>query len=72
MDKIERRKDTAERRAVSQRNYRRARDRALSRLGRDYPDTYRAYLEEEVEADEKQGKIWIDISGRTRSIRDRS
>jgi hypothetical protein len=62
---IEQRIETAKAQAVRQRNYRRARDRALARLGKDYPDIYRTYLEEEIEADEKMGKKWLDISGNT-------
>ena len=68
MSKIERRIETAKAQAVRQRNYRRARDRALARLSNDYPNVYRAYLEEEIEADEKMGKKWLDISGNTRSV----
>ena len=72
MSKIERRIETAKLQAVRRRNYRRARDRALARLSRDYPNVYRAYLEEEVEADEQMGKKWFDITGRTRSSGSRS
>ena len=72
MSNIERRIETAKAQAVRQRNYRRARDRALARLSRDYPNVYRAYLEEEVEADEQMGKKWFDITGRTRSSGSRS
>jgi hypothetical protein len=72
MSKIERRVESAKAQAVRQRNYRRARDRALARLGNDYPNVYRAYLEEEIEADEKMGKKWLDISGNTRSFASRS
>ena len=68
MDKVNRRIETAKAQAVRQRNYRRARDRALARLSNDYPNVYRAYLEEEIEADEKMGKKWLDISGNTRSV----
>ena len=72
MSKTERRIETAKAQAVRQRNYRRARDRALARLGNDYPNVYRAYLEEEIEADEKMGKKWLDISGSTRSASSRT
>jgi len=72
LSKTERRIETAKAQAVRQRNYRRARDRALARLGNDYPNVYRAYLEEEIEADEKMGKKWLDISGNTRSSVSRS
>jgi hypothetical protein len=69
---VEQRIKTAKAQAVRQRNYRRARDRALARLGNDYPNVYRTYLEEEMEADEDMGKKWLDITGRTRSINSRS
>ena len=58
--------------AVRQRNYRRARERALTRLANDYPYVYRAYLEEEKEADEKMGKKWLDLDGNTRTTNTRS
>ena len=51
--------------AVRQRNYRRARERALTRLANDYPDLYQLYLEEEKKADEKMGKKWLDLDGNT-------
>ena len=72
MSNIERRIETAKAQAVRQRNYRRARDRALARLGNDYPNVYRAYLEEEIEADEKMGKKWLDIDGNTKPADSRS
>ena len=51
--------------AVRQRNYRRARERAFTRLANAFPDIYRAYLEEEKMVDEKMGKKWLDIDGNT-------
>jgi len=72
LSKTERRIETAKAQAVRQRNYRRARDRALARLGNDYPNVYRTYLEEEIEADEKMGKKWLDITGNTKSANGRS
>ena len=72
MSNTERRIETAKAQAVRQRNYRRARDRALARLGNDYPNVYRAYLEEEMNADDQMGKKWLDISGNTKSARSRS
>ena len=51
--------------AVRQRNYRRARDRALVRLAHLYPDTYKQLLEMEKKTDEQEGKTWIDINGNT-------
>ena len=67
MDRVKKRIETAKAQAVRQRNYRRARDRALARLSNDYPNVYRTYLEEEMSADEESNKKWLDISGRTRS-----
>ena len=58
--------------AVRQRNYRRARERALTRLANDYPNLYRSYLEEEKKADVKMGKKWLDIAGRTKSASNRT
>ena len=72
MREVERRIETAKAQAVRQRNYRRARDRALARLSKDYPNVYRNYLEEEMSADEEGNKKWLDISGRTRSTISRS
>ena len=61
----ERRLETARRRAIGQRNYRRARDRALRKLANQYPELYQELLEEERKIDEQEGKAWIDIDGRT-------
>jgi len=65
MDEITRRTQTATRKAIRDRNYRRARDRALVRLAHLYPDTYKQLLEMEKIEDEKQGKNWISIDGST-------
>ena len=72
MNKTERRIKTAKAQAVRRRNYRRARDRALARLSKDYPNVYRTYLEEEMETDEQMGKRWLDISGNTKPVSSRS
>jgi len=72
VERVRQRIETAKVQAVRQRNYRRARDRALARLSRDYPNVYRTYLEEEIEADEDMGKKWLDITGRTRVANSRS
>ena len=72
MREVRQRVKTAKAQAVRQRNYRRARDRALARLSNDYPNVYRNYLEEEMSADEEGNKKWLDISGRTRSTASRS
>jgi hypothetical protein len=51
--------------AVRQRNYRRARDRAMRRLSNAYPETYKELLEQEKIVDEQMGKKWLDIDGST-------
>lgn len=63
---------TASNRAVYQRNYRRARDRALARLSNLYPNVYRDLLDEEMKDDEQTGKKWLDLDGNTRSTNSRS
>jgi len=68
MIETDRRIASAKKQAVSYRNYRRARDRALSRLANAYPDTYKQLLEEEKAFDEEQGKKWVDIDGSTNSV----
>jgi len=55
----------AKRMAVRQRNYRRARDRAMTRLAHAYPETYKELLELEKVSDETTGAKWIDIDGST-------
>lgn len=45
--------------AIYQRNYRRARDRALSRLANAYPETYKELLEQEKLSDETTGGKWV-------------
>ena len=60
---ITRRLETAKRKAVRDRNYRRARDRALVRLAHLYPDTYKQLLAIERKFDEKEGKDWTGIDG---------
>jgi len=58
--------------AVSYRNYRRARDRALVRLASAYPETYKELLEQEKANDETQGRKWLDINGTTTGMDTRS
>ena len=53
---------SAARLAVGQRNYRRARDRALARLAQAYPTHYKQLVEEERERDELEGKRWTSIT----------
>ena len=68
----EKRIQTAKNIAVSYRNYRRARDRALTRLAQAYPDTYKELLEQEKASDETQGRKWLDIDGTTAQLDTRS
>ena len=63
----ERRLAAAKNMAVRQRNYRRARDRALVKLAQLYPETYTELLEREKANDEAQGRKWLDIDGTTSS-----
>ena len=58
--------------AVRQRNYRRARDRAMTRLSNAYPETYKELLEQEKIVDEQMGKKWLDIDGSTDQYMDLS
>ena len=67
MEEISKRIESATKQAVRQRNYRRARDRALAKLANLYPDQYRDLLEEEKIADEQLGKKWLDLDGNTKS-----
>jgi len=68
----ERRVAAAKNMAVRQRNYRRARDRALVKLAQLYPDAYKKLLEREKANDEAQGRKWIDIDGTTTGMDIRS
>jgi hypothetical protein len=54
---------TAAKQAVHLRNYRRARDRAMTKLAHLYPDTYKQLLGIEKAIDEQEGKNWIDLTG---------
>ncbi len=51
--------------AVSYRNYRRARDRALTKLATAHFEQYKELLEKEKAFDEQMGKKWLDINGTT-------
>ena len=66
MGDLNRRMATAARQAVHNRNYRRARDRAMTKLAHLYPDTYKQLLGIEKAIDEQEGKNWIDLTGPTR------
>jgi len=63
MGDLNRRMATAARQAVHNRNYRRARDRAMTKLAHLYPDTYKQLLGIEKAIDEQEGKNWLDLSG---------
>jgi hypothetical protein len=65
MTDIARRIESAKRSAVVYRNYRRARERAMTRLSNAYPETYKELLEQEKIVDEQLGKKWLDIDGST-------
>ena len=66
VDDTMRRSTTAKKKAVRDRNYRRARDRALVRLAHLYPETYKQLLEIEKAFDEQEGKKWVGIDGTTK------
>jgi hypothetical protein len=57
--------EAAKRQYVHNRNWRRARDRALVKLARMHSDEYRELLKRERADDEQTGKKWIDIDGAT-------
>ena len=60
---IKKRLAAAENMAVRSRNYRRARERALTALARRYKDDYLELLEEEKEKDKQEGKRWHNLAG---------
>ena len=62
-DNVSRRRARAGRLLVSQRNYRRVRDRALRRLANKYQKEYLQLLAEEKEKDVALGKKWSSIAG---------
>ena len=62
-------KQVSGRQAVSYRNYRRARDKALVRLSHLYPNLYRQLLEEQRSFDEKNGKYWSIASDSRLTVR---
>lgn len=64
----DRRVATAMNMAVRQRNYRRARERALTALAQQYPEDYKSLLEREKARDEEEGRKWLDINGSTSSM----
>ncbi len=65
-------KQVSGKQAVSYRNYRRARDKALVRLSHLYPNLYRQLLEEQRSFDEKDGKYWSIASDSRLTIHTRT
>ena len=53
--------------AIHYRNYRRARDRARTRIAQEYPELYLEYLQEERASDETTGKTWVGIDRNSHS-----
>jgi hypothetical protein len=64
----EKRVKAAVNQSVYYRNYRRVRDRALTRLASAYPQDYKELLEQEKAIDKTQGRKWTDINGTTNSV----
>jgi hypothetical protein len=58
--------------AIHYRNYRRVRDRALSRLSQAYPETYKELLELEKVNDQANGTKWVGIDDSSISVMDSS
>ena len=61
-------KEVSGKQAVHYRNYRRARDKALTRLSHLYPDTYKQLLDEQRSFDEQEGTTWSITSDSKLSI----
>ena len=62
----DRRRIAAEKYLISNRNYRRARERALVRLSQRYKDEYKALLAEEKARDKENGVAWTSLDGSAR------
>ena len=67
MDDLDKRIAAAKKEAVYRRNYRRVRDRALRKLSLNHRAEYLELFAQERIRDEQEGKVWLDIDGRTRS-----
>jgi len=63
--KVTAKKRVSGKQAIHYRNYRRVRDRALTRLSQAYPETYKELLELEKVSDDTTGAKWVDIDGST-------
>jgi hypothetical protein len=57
--------EAAKRQYVHNRNWRRARDRALVKLAKMHLEEYQELLKRERAHDEQTGKKWLDIDGTT-------
>jgi len=68
VSEVERRIESAQKLLVIQRNYRRARDRAMTKLARAHKEEYLQLLEREKAKDEETGRRWLDIAGNSNSI----
>ena len=66
--KVTGKKRISGRQVIHYRNYRRARDRALTRLSQAYPETYKELLELEKVNDATSGAKWVDIDGNSSFI----
>jgi hypothetical protein len=61
-------KEVSGKQSIHYRNYRRARDKALTRLAHLYPDTYKQLLDEQRSFDEQEGTTWSITSDSKLSI----
>ena len=66
MATVEQRKRAAEKIAVSNRNYKRARERAMVRLAKAHMDEYKELLRQEKARDKENGVAWTSLDGSAR------
>ena len=70
--KVTAKKRVSGKQAIHYRNYRRVRDRALTRLSQAYPETYKELLELEKVNDQANGTKWVGADDSSISIVDSS
>ena len=70
--KVTAKKRVSGKQAIHYRNYRRVRDRALTRLSQAYPETYKELLELEKVNDQANGAKWVGADDTSISIVDSS
>lgn len=70
--KVTAKKRVSGKQAIHYRNYRRVRDRALTRLSQAYPETYKELLELEKVNDQANGAKWVGADDTSVSIVDTS